>query len=453
MGSCISGNGTTYITKRKQNNNKSRKSAGCLSSLCKGEDDVDIENKNSSEIVPIPQIKSSYCFHHNDDKLNTNLNNIIDKYKEKLKIKKINFEQIYNIFMNYTYDFTKCNFIICDTREISTEKNQLFIKKFPQINYNIKQLEPMKKEKINKLFNFLKGKNIIFILKDESSLDIFEKYIIFFLANELNLSLQCIYILSQYIQKYDESRTSKMYIDYLYYFIDEDLLYDYSPKILINSNDIKSSCLNFNNNNLNNAYIFFDTFSNNNKSSDFNSKSSNLKILSKFDINYLNSKNILETDIFLNFISDFKIEYILNFLNLNEYNNIINRKNVKYIIHSEGKRNKTNKEEKKTTIKQKNVYIPKNIEFDEYYKIIHNEFIPLIEEFKEQIVQNNCILIQFDNNIDNLFLLKLLYIIIFRITGLTFDNIYNYLKCIFFELGNESFIKVKKDEILNFLVY
>lgn len=355
--------------------------------------------------------------------------------------------------MNYTYDFTKCNFIICDTREISTEKNQLFIKKFPQINYNIKQLEPMKKEKINKLFNFLKGKNIIFILKDESSLDIFEKYIIFFLANELNLSLQCIYILSQYIQKYDESRTSKMYIDYLYYFIDEDLLYDYSPKILINSNDIKSSSLNFNNNNLNNAYIFFDTFSNNNKSSDFNSKSSNLKILSKFDINYLNSKNILETDIFLNFISDFKIEYILNFLNLNEYNNIINRKNVKYIIHSEGKRNKTNKEEKKTTIKQKNVYIPKNIEFDEYYKIIHNEFIPLIEEFKEQIVQNNCILIQFDNNIDNLFLLKLLYIIIFRITGLTFDNIYNYLKCIFFELGNESFIKVKKDEILNFLVY
>ena len=448
MGSCISGNGTTYITKRKVNNGKSKKSSGCFTSLCKGEDDIDIDNKNSSEIVPIPQIKSSYCFHHNNDKLNTDLNNLIDKYKEKVKIQKINYEQIYNIFMNYTYDFTRCNFIMCDTRELSTEKIQLFIKKFPQINYNIKQL--MKKEKMTKLFNYLKNKNIIFILKDESSLDIFEKFLIVFLANEVNNSINTIYILSQYIQKYTETNTASatnIYINYLYYFIDEDIIYDYSPKILINSNDITSSSLNFNNN-VNNAYVFFDTFSNN----EFKNKNNNIKILNKFDVNYLNHKNILENDTFLNFVSDFKIEYILNFLNLNESNNIINRKNGKYITHSEGKRNKTKKEEKKAIIRQKNIYIPKNIEFDEFYKIIHNEFVPLIEEFKEQIVKNNCILIQFDNTIDNLFMLKLIYIIIFRITGLTFDNIYNYLKSNFFELSNEEFIKIKKNEILNFLV-
>ena len=58
MGSCISGNGTTYISKRKPNNNKSKKSSGCFTSLCKGEDDIYIENKNSSEIVPVPQVKS-----------------------------------------------------------------------------------------------------------------------------------------------------------------------------------------------------------------------------------------------------------------------------------------------------------------------------------------------------------------------------------------------------------
>ena len=449
MGSCISGNGTTYITKRKSYNNKNKKSAGCFTSLCKGEDDIDIDNKNSSEIVPIPQIKSSYCFHHNSDKLNTDLNILIDKYKDKLKIQKINYEQIYNIFMNYTYDFTRCNFIMCDTRELSTERIQLFIKKFPQINYNIKQL--MKKEKMTKMLNFLKNKNIIFILKDETSLDILEKFIIIFLANEINVSIQSIYILSQFIQKYSETNTdnaSNIYINYLYYFIDEDLLYDYSPKILINSSDIKSSSINYNNN-LNNAYIFFDTFSSNELK---NKNNNNLKIINKFDINYLNNKNVLEKDIFLNFISNFKIEYILNFLNLTESNNIINRKNVKYIIHNEGKRNKTTKEDKKTTIKQKIIYIPKNIEFDEFYKIIHNDFVPLIEEFKDQIVKNNCILIQFDNSIDNLFMLKLIYIIIFRITGLTFDNIYSYLKCNFFELSNETFIKVKKNEILNFLV-
>ena len=273
MGSCISGNGTTYITKRKVNNGKSKKSSGCFTSLCKGEDDIDIDNKNSSEIVPIPQIKSSYCFHHNNDKLNTDLNNLIDKYKEKVKIQKINYEQIYNIFMNYTYDFTRCNFIMCDTRELSTEKIQLFIKKFPQINYNIKQL--MKKEKMTKLFNYLKNKNIIFILKDESSLDIFEKFLIVFLANEVNNSINTIYILSQYIQKYTETNTASatnIYINYLYYFIDEDIIYDYSPKILINSNDITSSSLNFNNN-VNNAYVFFDTFSNN----EFKNKNNNIK--------------------------------------------------------------------------------------------------------------------------------------------------------------------------------
>ena len=144
MGSCISGTGSIYIVKKKQIK-KSNKATGCLSSLCKGEDDIYIENKNFSEIVPIPQIKSSFNFFHEDNKLNTDLNIIISKYKDKLKIQKINFEQIYNIFMNYTYDFTKSNFIICDSRELCKEKTQLFIKKFPHINYSIKQLEIMKK--------------------------------------------------------------------------------------------------------------------------------------------------------------------------------------------------------------------------------------------------------------------------------------------------------------------
>ena len=454
MGSCISGNGTTYITKRKSNH-KNKKNIGCFSSLCKGEDVIEIDNKISSEIVPIPQIKSSFTFYHKDDKLNTDLNFLIDKYKNELKIQKINFEQIFNIFMNYTYDFTKSNFIICDTRESSSEKNQLFLKKFPQINYNIKQLELMKKEKIIKFFNYLKGKNIIFILKNEESLDILEKFIIFFLAKENKFYMINIFILSQYIQKYNETNKENVYEDFLYYFIDEDLLYTYSPKILINSNDIKSSSLNYNTPNLNNAYIFFDYFPHikNNDFNNYNKKiKDKIKMINKFDINYLNDKNIINTDLFLNFISKFRIVYILNFISHNECNNIINRKNSGYINSSEGKRNKINKEDKSNSIIQINIFIPKNLEFDEYYKIIHNEFIPLIEELKQQMIQNNCILIQFDNDIDNLFLLKFIYIIIFRITGLTFDNIYNYLKSNFFEIVNESFFKIKKNDLLNFLV-
>jgi hypothetical protein len=458
MGSCISGNGAAYITKRKPNN-KNKKTVGCFTSLCKGEDDIDIDNKISSEIVPIPQIKSSFNFYHKDDKLNTQLNSLIEKYKDGLKIQKINFEQIFNIFMNYTYDFTKSNFIIYDTRELSSEKNQLFLKKFPQINYNIKQLEIMKKEKMMKFFNFLKGKNLIFILKDESSLDILEKFIIFFMTNEGKLSLQNIFILSQYIHKNKEvnteTNTDNIYEDFLYYFIDEDLLYGYSPKILINSNDIKSSSLNYNTPNLNFGYIFFDYFPHikKNEFNNYNKKNNDkMKTFNKFDINYLNDKSTHNFDIFLNFVSKFKIVYIMNFISRDEFNSIINGKNSGFINSINGKRNKINKEDKHNSIKQKNIFIPKNIEFDEYYKTIHNELIPLIEELKQQMIQNNCILIQFDNDVDNLFLLKLIYIIVFRITGLTFDNIYNYLKWNFFEIGNESFMKIKKNDILNFLV-
>jgi len=451
MGSCISGNGSIYIVKKKQVK-KSKKATGCLSSLCKGEDDIYIENKNFSEIVPIPQIKSSFNFFHEDNKLNTDLNNIISKYKEKLKIQKINFEQIYNIFMNYTYDFTKSNFIICDSRELSKEKTQLFIKKFPHINYNIKQLETMKKEKINKFFKFLNHKNIIFILKDEFSLDLLEKFVIFFLANEGSIVLESIYILSQYIKKYDEANTSNNYMDYLYYFIDEDLLYSHPPKILINSNDINSSTINYKKPNSNNAYVFLDTFPHMNNEYSINIKSS--KIMNKFDINYLSNKNTLESDVFLNFIAKFKINYIMNFFSVNEIKNDINitAKSSKYIMHKGEKRNKANNEDKKSFMKEKNIYIPKSMDFNEFYKIIHNELIPLIEELKEQIIQNNCILIQFDNNIENLFKLKLIYIIIFRITGLTFDNIFNYLEHNFYELENETSIQAKKEEILNFLI-
>lgn len=445
MGSCISGNGTTYIKKIKPNH-KIKEGSGCFT-LCKGDVDIYIENKNSSEIISFPQIKSSFSFYHKDDKLNTDLNNIIDKYFEKLKIKKINFEQLYNIFMNYTYDFTKSKFIIFDTRKLSSQKTQLFIKKFPQINYSIKQLEHMKKERINKFYKFLNGKNLIVILKDEFSLEALEQFIIFLLANEENIYKENIYVLSQYIKKYDESETENIFMDYLYYFIDEDLLYTYSPKILINSSDIKSSNINYAKPNSNDAYIFFGTFPH----IESYDKKECLKMINKFDIRYLSSKNVHEKDIFINFIWKFIIEYIINFFSLNRID-MNDKINFKYISHGKNKKNKINKGDIKTVITQENIHIPKNIKFDEYYKKIHNELIPLIEELKNQIIENNCILIQFDNNIDNIFVLKLIYIIIFRITRLSFDNIYDYLKDNFFELGYESIIKNEKEEILNFLV-
>ena len=444
MGTCYSSN--TTKARKVNNNNKPRKTSSCLGTFCNDSEPVQTQNKYQLGNLPIniQQINSSYNIFHNDDKLNKYLNELIEKYKDKLIIKKINYIQIYNIFMNYVYDFTKCNFIICDTREDSKEKNQLFLKKFHQINYTLKQIEGMSQERMTKFEKFIRNKDIIFILKDEYSLEVCEKYLIFFIANG-NFIIKNIYILSEYIQKLKENIVSNIYLENLYHFIDEDVIYEYYPKILINTIDIKSTYLNSNNQNTNHAYIFINTY----RHSDNLNENKN-KIINKFDINYLCNKNTEEPDAFLSFVSKFNIYYILNFVSSN--NNIINQKSSKYITHSEAKRNKIENEEKKSLIKQKNITIPKDIQFEQFYRIIQNDFFSIVEEYKVQIVENKCILVQFDDNIDNLFKFKFLYIIIFRITGLTFDDIFNYLKLNFFDIENESLIISKKNEIINLLV-
>ena len=84
MGSCMSSNGTINVQRYNPNKNNN-KSIGCFTSLCKGEDNLVSDNKNSSEIVPNPQIKSSFLIKHNEDKLNNDLDLFIQKEFQKLK--------------------------------------------------------------------------------------------------------------------------------------------------------------------------------------------------------------------------------------------------------------------------------------------------------------------------------------------------------------------------------
>jgi hypothetical protein len=437
MGTCYSSNEGVKPRKSKP------RTTSCLGSLCNDPQVSNSKIKNQPSIVSIPNIKSSYSISFKNDKLNNDLNELIEKYQDKLKIEKINYIQLYNIFMNYIYDFTKSNFVLCDTREEEKDKEQLFLKKFPQINYSIKQIERMSDDRLSMFCKFMKNKNIIFILKEESSLDTIEKFIIYFIANNFDgkFSIKKILILNEYIQKYQENNLNT-YLEYLYYFIDEDILYPYSQKILINSIDIKSS--NFNSSTSNYAYIFINSYSHSANSQKKNVEKDN--ILNKFNLNYLCHKNTEEPDIFLDFMSKFKIHYIINFIKLND--NVIEN----YIIHSEAKRNKINKEEKKSLINQENINIPKDMNFEEFYNKIQNEYNNIIEELKEQIDQNNCILIQFDDAIDNLFKIKLLYIFMFKITGLSFDDITNYLKSNYYDIENESFALSKKEEIEKLLI-
>ena len=467
MGSCMSGNGTINVKRYPNPRRGTNRSVTCFTSLCKGEDNLLHDNKNSSEIVPNPNIKSTFSIHYNNDQLNIDINTFIEKYKTQIKIEKINFVQIYNIFMNYKYNFTRSEFILCDIRNDLKEKSQaLFLKHFPQINYNIKELEIISKNRLIKFFKFINNKKIIFILKDskeENSIDTIEKFLIFFLANSNNCKIDTIYILNQYITKFDENNLKKEiknnkenenkinYNEYLSYFIDEDLLYEYSPKILIDLSDIKSSNLNYNDEIINNSYLFYTIF-HHNENKESNNKKTQINLNSKFDANYLSNKTTEETDIYLNFIYKFNIIYIINFIFTEEFENCINKKTSKYIWHSETKINKIVNGDSKKLIKQKNILIPKNMEFIEYYKVIRNEFIPLLEEVYDQILDNNCVLIQFDDKIDYIFLMKFIYIIIFKTTGLSFDNIFSYLKINFFDINQESLINEKKEEFMKLLV-
>jgi hypothetical protein len=194
----MSSTGTIDVQRYPNPRKNTNRSVGWFTSLCKGEDNLLHDNKNSTEIVPNPNIKSTFSIHYNNDQLNIDLNAFIEKYKTKIKIEKINFVQIYNIFMNYKYNFTKSDFILCDTRNDLKEKNQaLFLKQFPQINYNIKELEILSKNRLIKFFKFINNKKIIFILKDskeENSIDTIEKFVIFFLANSNNCKIDTIYI-------------------------------------------------------------------------------------------------------------------------------------------------------------------------------------------------------------------------------------------------------------------
>ena len=467
MGSCMSGNGTINVKRYPNPRRGTNRSVTCFTSLCKGEDNLLHDNKNSSEIVPNPNIKSTFSIHYNNDQLNIDINTFIEKYKTQIKIEKINFVQIYNIFMNYKYNFSRSEFILCDIRNDLKEKSQaLFLKHFPQINYNIKELEIISKNRLIKFFKFINNKKIIFILKDskeENSIDTIEKFLIFFLANSNNCKIDTIYILNQYITKFDENNLKKEiknnkenenkinYNEYLSYFIDEDLLYEYSPKILIDLSDIKSSNLNYNDEIINNSYLFYNIFPHN-ENKESNNKKTQINLNSKFDANYLSNKTTEETDIYLNFIYKFNIIYIINFIFTEEFENCINKKTSKYIWHSETKINKIVNGDSKKLIKQKNILIPKNMEFIEYYKVIRNEFIPLLEEVYDQILDNNCVLIQFDDKIDYIFLMKFIYIIIFKTTGLSFDNIFSYLKINFFDINQESLINEKKEEFMKLLV-
>ena len=446
MGACYSSSDSNKI-KASIYNRQKKPTTSCIGTICCESNKNYSSIKNPISIINNPSIRSTYNINYKNGPINEYIDSLISNNQSPIPLQKINFIQLYNIFMNYAYDFTKSDFIVCDARK-DNEKKQIFLKKFYQINFLPQQVESMQEERMNKFKNYLKNKNIIFILQDETSFEILEQYITIFSVN-YDFQLKNIYVLSESINKNEERQINDSYLENLNTFIDEDVLYEYIPKILINSMDIKSCNLNYQNNLSHNGLIFITSYPHiaNTKHNNKNNIHMN-----KLDINNICDEDLKENDIFLNFFSKFKIECILNFISEEKDEND-NNINPGIITHSEAKRKKINGEEHRISIKQKNISLSKNmIDFERYYNSIQNDFDSIIEEFKYQIVNNNCIIIEFDDEINNNMKMKLLFIIVNKITGLCFEDIENYLKMNFFILDKSNInIWPNKDEMMNFL--
>ena len=443
MGACYSSTDSNRI--KASPYNRPKKPTGCFGAICCDSEKNSTSIRNPIQIVNNPTIRSSYNINYKKGQINDHIDMLISNNQSPIPFQKINLMQLYNIFLNYAYDFTKCDFIVCDTRKEGQEKNQIFLKKFNQINFNPQQVESMQPERLNRFKNYLRNKNIIFILKDQSTFEILEQFITIFSIHDFNL--KNIYILIESLEKYEDKQINNTYMENISLFIDEDALYEYTPKILINSMDIKSSNLNYENNSSHIALTFISTYPHN---ANVKQKNKNKIQMNKLDINNICDEDIEDNNIFLNFFSKFKIECILNFISEvrdeNENNN-----NLGLITHSEAKRKKINGEEHKISIKQKNISIPKNIgDFSQFFNLIQSDFDNIIEDFKFQIVNNNCIIIEFDDEIEENIKIKLLFIIVNKITGLGFEDIKNYLKNNFFIL-EEFNAWPNKEEMENFL--
>ena len=446
MGACYSSSDSNKI-KASIYNRQKKPTTSCLGTICCESNKNYSSIKNPISIINNPSIRSTYNINYKNGPINEYIDSLISNNQSPIPLQKINFIQLYNIFMNYAYDFTKSDFVVCDARK-DNEKKQIFLKKFYQINFLPQQVESMQEERMNKFKNYLKNKNIIFILQDETSFEILEQYITIFSVN-YDFQLKNIYVLSESINKNEERQINDSYLENLNTFIDEDVLYEYTPKVLINSIDIKSCNLNYQNNLSHNGLIFITSYPHiaNTKHNNKNNIHMN-----KLDINNICDEDLKENNIFLNFFSKFKIECILNFISEEKYENY-NNINPGMITHSEAKRKKINGEEHRISIKQKNISLSKNmIDFERYYNSIQNDFDSIIEEFKYQIINNNCIIIEFDDEINNNIKMKLLFIIVNKITGLCFEDIENYLKMNFFILDKSNInIWPNKDEMMNFL--
>jgi len=124
------------------------------------------QEDTSSDLLNYKIYKISKKFDNNN--YNIILNNIINKIKEKFpnkEIKKITFNDIYNIAIYYKENYLNSNYLIYDFRNFE-ERKENYIKKMKQINYSFEEIKNLNNKKKQNFINFITNKKIIFIIKN-----------------------------------------------------------------------------------------------------------------------------------------------------------------------------------------------------------------------------------------------------------------------------------------------
>ena len=344
-----------------------------------------------------------FTFNTEKNELNTAIDRMINEFNSlmKDKLSKINLEQIYNIYLQYKFDFHECNYIILDMRK---EKKESFLKRFKTINYTVKELD---EHKITNFKKFLNEQNLIIILTNEDTTE-FMEYLNIFLAN--NFNIKNIYILDSNLNNGNFCQCKQ----FIYSYIDDYLMIDYLPYILLSMKNF----INLNSQ----QYLFYheideDGFRNDNY----------------FSQEYLTKKGLnTKNDKVLTFLKDFKIEIILK---------IYEGENKSEVIEFE--RKKLECEEKKKilmTIMNLNI---KNICQDNIKQL--NEYFKAI---KYELTKNEkCVLIQFNKNFNKKLLMKIIIVMIFKITKIKIEKMLEYMNKNFTSIFDNINLIYEEDKI------
>ena len=405
----------------------------CTGKLSKSEyrnDDIRVHYRNSQNNINKSEPKLTTDTEKTN--LNTLINSLITEYLQinlKFKLSKINLDQLYNITLQYKNDFTSCEYIISDLRippsvnEPSLQKEN-FLKKFKHINYTIDQILLLSHAKREAFRKYIHNKIIIFVL-NEASLEQCQKYISFFESE--NYAIEKIIILdSSLIRTEDNSNSNnnnkvnaRSEMELLLNYIDDWRLVDHLPMILL-------SLKYFPHLNLNN-YIFIQRFC----KKDY-SNTSIMKFTPEFLSNPKEKDNHCSNNTIYNqFLNDFHISIIFK----------LNKGVFTSIQTKEFKRKSKNS----TTNALSCLLIEMNISSFNSNEISQNKssIMNIMTKFKNAIIENEqCLLIQVDNEIAIPVLYRFVYLFINKITDIPCNKINEYLtmnKCVLFSGLNEYY--------------